>query len=137
LAEEFKKYIMKQAPFLFSGTQFRIIELEYYPEHFGNALMLIEDEEIRIHFVRDKDQVFIDFQAPTMRDPRKNWYHINIVKQLITGKIETSCEIVTRNIEFLRDNLEKIKEAFSASQLEDTVAKLKELQHEQSKRMFS
>ena len=60
---------MKKAPFLFSETQFRVVKLEYSSEHFGNAIMVLEDEDLRIQFVKDRGQIFFDFQAPTTKPP--------------------------------------------------------------------
>ena len=128
---------MKQAPFLFSETQFRVVRLEYSSESFGNAIMVLEDKDLRIQFVKDRGQIFLDFQAPTTKHPHKNWFSIDIVKQKITGKIAASSEIIPENIEFLRKNLEEIKDLFSPSKLDDTLGKLDQLQRDRAKRMFS
>jgi hypothetical protein len=59
--EESPQYVKKNFPFLFSPHQFRIIESE--PSNsFGNALVILEKENLLIKVVKDQDQIFIDFQ---------------------------------------------------------------------------
>jgi hypothetical protein len=135
LAEEFKQHIMRQAPFLFSGNQFRVIELVYTPEHFGNAILVLEDEVMRIQIIKDRSQILIDFQ-PKTKHKRKFWFSIDVVKQLITGNIEETAEMTPENIEFLRNNLDIIEDHFSPINLEETISRLQDLERERAKRIF-
>lgn len=132
--EEFRQLIKKKCAFLFSANQFQIIDSSS-SESFGNAFLILERGDLRLQFIKDRDQIFLDFQ-PSSRKGKLNWYSIDIVKQMITGEIETSAEIISRNIEFLKNNLDKIEQLFSKTYVEDTIKKLKKLERERAKRLF-
>ena len=130
--EEILQYIKKHCSFLYSPHKFQIVESES-SESFGNALIILEDEEMRLQFVRDRGQVFLDFQ-PTSYN--KEWFSIDIVKQLVTGKIEPSAEIDSEKVEFLKNHLDEIKDLFSQKNLTSTIKKLKDLERARAKRLF-
>ena len=109
--EEFAQYVKKKISFLFSPFQFRIIK-SLSSESFGNALLILEHEDLSIQIVKDRDQIFLDFQ-PSSKKGKLNWFSIDIVKQMITGNIESSAEMNPQNIEFLKNNLAKIEQLFS------------------------
>ena len=132
--EEFIQYVKKHFSFLFSPYQFRIIESQS-SESFGNALVILEYEDLLLKIVKDRDQIFLDFQ-PASNKSKLNWFSIDIVKQMITGKIEQTAEMNPRNIEFLKDNLDQIKQLFSKENTLDTIKVLKKLERELAKRLF-
>ena len=132
--EEFIQYVKKHFSFLFSPYQFRIIESQS-SESFGNALVILEYEDLLLKIVKDRDQIFLDFQ-PASKKSKLNWFSIDIVKQMITGKIEPSAEMNSRNVEFLKDNLDQIKQLFSKENTLDTIKVLKKLERELAKRLF-
>ena len=103
--------LKKKISFLFSPFQFRIIK-SLSSESFGNALLILEHEDLSIQIVKDRDQIFLDFQ-PSSKKGKLNWFSIDIVKQMITGNIESSAEMNPQNIEFLKNNLAKIEQLFS------------------------
>lgn len=132
--EEFRQNIMQKCAFLFSSNPFQIIDSDS-SESFGNAFLILERGDLRLQFVKDRNQIFLDFQ-PSSKKGKLNWYSIDVVKQMITGKIESSAEIIPRNIEFLKTNLDKIEHLFSKIYVEDTIKKLKKLERERAKRLF-
>ena len=133
--EEFQQLIIKKCAFLFSSNPFQVIDSDS-SESFGNAFLILERGDLRLQFVKDRNQIFLDFQ-PSSKKGKLYWYSIDVVKQMITGEIESSAEIITRNIEFLKTNLEKIEQLFSKNNVDDTVKKLKQLERERAKRLFS
>ena len=132
--EEFIQYVKKHFSYLFSPYSFRIIESQS-SESFGNALIILEYEDLLLKIVKDRDQIFLDFQ-PASKKSKLNWFSIDIVKQMITGKIEPSAEMNSRNVEFLKDNLDQIKKIFSKEKVSDTIKVLKKLERERAKRLF-
>jgi hypothetical protein len=98
-------------------------------------LVILEKENLLIRVVKDRDQIFIDFQSLSKKG-KLNWFSIDIVKQMITGKIEPSAEMNPRNIEFLKNNLDKIKQIFSKENTSETIKKLKKLESDRAKRLF-
>jgi hypothetical protein len=130
--EKVLQYIKKHCSFLYSPYKFQIVESES-SESFGNALVILEDEDLRLQFVKDRGQLFLDFQ-PTSN--KKEWFSIDIVKQLVTGNIEPSAEIDTEKVEFLKNHLDEIKDIFSPKNLTGTIKKLKDLERARAKRLF-
>jgi len=132
--EEILRYLMKYCSFLYSPNQFRFVD-SHSSESFGNALLVLEHEDLRVQFVRDRGQIFLDFQ-PTSKKSKRDWYSIDIVKQLVTGKIEPSAEMDSEKAEFLKNNLDKIEQLFSTANMESTIKKLRELERARAKRLF-
>jgi hypothetical protein len=120
--------------FLFSPFQFRIIESQSSVS-FGNAEVILKHEDLLLKIVKDRDQIFLDFQ-PSSKKGKLNWFSIDIVKQMITGKVEPSAEMNPRNIEFLKNNLAKIKQLFLKENTPDNIKELKKLERKRAKRLF-
>jgi hypothetical protein len=131
---EFTQYVKKKISFLFSPFQFRIIESQSSVS-FGNAEVILKHEDLLLKIVKDRDQIFLDFQ-PSSKKGKLNWFSIDIVKQMITGKIEPSAEMNPRNIEFLKNNLAKIKQLFLKENTPDNIKELKKLERKRAKRLF-
>ena len=133
--EEILQYLKKHCSFLYAPNQFRFVDSES-SESFGNALLVLEHEDLRLKFVKDRGQLFLDFQ-PTSSKRKKDWFSIDIVKQLVTGNIEPSAEMDGEKAKFLKNNLDEIKRLFSPDNLEDTIKKLRDLERQRAKRLFS
>jgi len=97
--------------------------------------LVLEHEDLRLKFVRDRGQIFLDFQ-PTSKKSKRDWFSIDIVKQLVTGKIEPSAELDSEKAEFLKNNLDKIEQLFSTANMESTIKNLRELERARAKRLF-
>lgn len=130
--EEILQYLKERCFFLYSPNKFQIVETDS-SESFGNALVILEDEDIRLQFVRDRDQLFLDFQPTSYR---KEWFSIDIVMQLVTGNIEPSATMDSKKVEFLNSNLDEIKRLFSPPELENTIKEMKNLERSRAKRLF-
>jgi len=125
---------MKHCSFLYSPNRFRFVD-SGSSESFGNAFLVLEHKELRLRFVKDRGQIFLDFQ-PTSKNRKGEWFSIDIVKQMVTGEIETSAEMDSEKRKFLKTNLDKIEQLFSSANREGTIKKLKELERARAKRLF-
>ena len=132
--EEILQYLMKHCSFLYKLNRFRFVD-SGSSESFGNAFLILEHEDLRLQFVRDRGQIFLDFQ-PTRKKHKSNWFSIDIIKRMVTGKIETSAEMDSEKVEFLKTNLDKIEQLFSTANMESTIEKLRELERTRAKRLF-
>lgn len=132
--EEILRYLMKHCSFLYSPNRFRFVD-SGSSESFGNAFLVLEHEELRLQFVKDRGQIFLDFQ-PTSKNHKGEWFSIDIIKQMVTGEIETSAEMDSEKAEFLKTNLDEIKLLFSTANMEATIKKLRELERARAKRLF-
>ncbi len=52
--------IQNHLPYLFRQYGFNVIHQEYYPEHSGNALVVLQARDARVRFIYERGQVFID-----------------------------------------------------------------------------
>ncbi len=132
--EEILRYLMKHCSFLYAPNLFRFVD-SGSSESFGNAFLVLEHEDLRLQFVRDRGQIFLDFQ-PTSKKHKSNWFSIDIIQQMVTGKIETSAEMDSEKEEFLKTNLDKIEQLFSTANMDSTIKKLRELERARAKRLF-
>ena len=129
--EEILKLLMKHCSFLYSQKKFRFVDSDV-SESFGNALLVLEHENLRLRFVKDRDQIFLDFK-PANKKGEKYWFSIDIVKQLVTGRIEDSAELDSEKAVFLKTNIDEIEQLFSTTKTEDTIKKLKDLERDRAK----
>jgi len=132
IMEKILQYLKKYCSFLYSRYNFQMVESDC-SESFGNALVILESGNLRLQFIKDRDQLFLDFQ-PTHN--KKEWFSIDIVKQLITGNIEPSAQMNSDKAEFLKIHLDEINDLFSPTNFKSTFKKLKELERARAKRLF-
>jgi hypothetical protein len=76
--------------FLLKDYGFRVIHQEEYPEHQGNALVVLESNTCRVRFTTERGQVFMDLgprDAPTRwRDTTPNvWFDLMTVIAFLTN----------------------------------------------------
>ena len=132
--EDILQYLMKHCSFLYSPNLFRFVD-SGSSESFGNAFLVLEHEDLRLQFVKDRGQIFLDFQS-TSKKQKEEWFSIDIVKQMVTGEIEPSAEMDSKKAKFLKTNLDEIEQLFSTVNMESTIKKLKELERARAKRLF-
>jgi hypothetical protein len=61
---------------LLSGGRYRITGERYYPQAFGNALLTLEGDRIRIRLASDRSQVMGTVSPVT---PPEQWWHLRPV----------------------------------------------------------
>jgi hypothetical protein len=72
---------------------------------------------------------------PTTKKSR-DWYSIDLVRQLVTGEIQPSAVFDAQYSAFLHERRAAIYEAFSAQCRKDTLQKLARLEKDRERRMF-
>jgi len=65
------KSIQERLPWLFSECGFRIVDHSFYPESFGNCIVTLESESLRLRFVRDRGIGQVELAARS--DPEKTY----------------------------------------------------------------
>ena len=55
--------LAERLPWLFEDRGFRITYSEYAPASFGDSLVILDSDSIRLRFVRDRSQVMLDLAA--------------------------------------------------------------------------
>ncbi len=118
--------------FLYDEYECRFVDSQVYGP---NAVLVLESEHLRLRFVRDRGQIFADFQHKR-RKLSNRWYSFGVVRQLITGDVGGSEEIDSEKAGYIRENFLKIKDAFSPERLAGTERDLTNFEHERGERLF-
>lgn len=75
-----KPVLADRLPWLFEDLGFRITYSEYDPASFGNSLVILDSDRIRLRFVRDRSQVMLDVAANS--EPEK-WFGLHSLYEVI------------------------------------------------------
>ena len=68
-----KPVLAERLPWLFEDLGFRITYSDYSPASFGDSLVILDSDSIRLRFVRDRSQVMLDL-AP--RAQSEVWFDL-------------------------------------------------------------
>jgi hypothetical protein len=128
-------FIAAHLGFLWDGARYRITGSEVSTSNGGDALLLVESDELRLRFVRDRGQLFLDFQ-PSFSSPDREWFSIDLVRRLQTGHREESAELDGGYASFLQEHLQEIEHQFGADEWPATSASLKKLKAKRAKELF-
>jgi hypothetical protein len=132
---EILEFVVKYCSFLWRGARYRIIDSAVSSSFGGDAYLTISSDEVRIRFVRDRGQLFLDLQ-PANPDKRE-WYSIDLVRRLITGERLDSAELDAGYANFLRDSFAEIESRFAdPERFPSTEAELRKLKRKRSREMF-
>lgn len=128
-------FIAAHMGFLWDGARYRITGSEVATSNGGDALLLVECEELRLRFVRDRGQLFLDFQ-PSFSSPDGEWFSIDLVRRLHTGQREETAELDEGYASFVHEHLQAIEHQFGAEEWPATLASLKKLKAKRAKELF-
>ncbi|MGO8741845.1 MAG: hypothetical protein ACLQUR_05535 [Limisphaerales bacterium] len=78
-----KQELIEQQPWLFQELNFKIVEDTYASKDFGNSFVTLESSSLRVKFIRDRGQIFIEVASPFDPD---NWWNINDICEFILHK---------------------------------------------------
>jgi hypothetical protein len=129
------EFIASYMGYLWKGARFQIVGSRVDTSFGTNAVLLVESERLRLRFVSDRDQLFLDLQ-PADTASRKEWFSIDIVRRMLRGQRETSAVLDSSYAEFLRDNLDEIEARFSAEHWQTTREEMRKLEVRRSKELF-
>lgn len=128
-------FIVANMGFLWSGARFRIVGSEISTVNGGDALLTIESDVLRLRFVCDRGQLFLDFQAKFAQQ-QSVWFSVDLVRRLFLGRPESSGVLDDAYAVFIRENLPDIERCFDDANWSTTYARLKELKTKRAKEMF-
>lgn len=128
------EYVKKHFSFLYENYKFKFIDTATSNSFGGEGVLLLSNEIIILKFINDKQQLFLDFQS--VYDHKKQWYSIDLIRQLIFPEEKDHSLINKSNIKFLKENLDEILIKFSEPHLKDVLNKLENLKDERADRLF-
>ena len=125
--------IEKEAGFLLQDYHFNVKET-VESESFGNAAVYLESPILTISFIRDRSQLFLNFQSKF--DKRSEWFSFDLIKKLLDPQLDYYGIMDEANFKFLREHFEEIVGLYSPEKVAATLQKLKAVQKDRTKKMF-
>jgi hypothetical protein len=127
-------FIAQHMGYLWVGARFQIVGSQPGSSKV-NAILFVESSRLRLRFLSDRGQLFMDFGPVTGAGPN-DWFSIDIVRRMLQGKPEKSAELDPSYAEFVRDNLDEIEARFSEENWPATRETLHKLELQRSKELF-
>ena len=128
-------FIATYMGYLWKNSRFRVAGSEVATSFGGDALLLVESEQVRLRFVSDRAQLFLDLQ-PASADGNDEWYSIDLVRRLLLGHREGSAVLDSSYADFLNQHLDEIEARFVGERWPETRAELKTLKVRRAKELF-
>jgi hypothetical protein len=69
------EFIVRACGFLFVDNRYKFVDSAASSSFGGNACVVLQSTALKVRFVRDRGQLFLDFQAPSDRSA-SSWYSI-------------------------------------------------------------
>jgi hypothetical protein len=123
-----------QFPEFASSLGLTQVDERYDEEHFGNALLILENRQVRFRFVRDRGQLFADAAEPGNKG---EWWDLRFVAELVgdstLAKRERCAVTFGELVRAIEQNYSSIAGLFSPEHLPRTLLRLTDtcqLRHE-------
>ena len=100
-----------------------------------NAMLVLEMGDLRLRFVRDRSQLFLDFQS-SQHPKEDNWFSYDVVRQLITKEVVDSALFDKTKAKFVKENIQEIAKVFSEKNKQATEKTLHKFEKARAKRLF-
>lgn len=124
-------FVASYMSFLWEGARFRITGSEVTTSNGGDAWLLVESNMVRLRFVCDRKQLFLDFQS--ISGSPNEWYSVDLIRRMLIGKRETSSFLNVSYAMFIQEHLDEIERRFSDEYWEETRAVLRRLRSKRAK----
>lgn len=118
-----KQQVIETCPWLIGELAFRVVDDEYRPESFGDSFVTLESPVLRIRFLRDRGQIFVELASPTA--PEK-WRDLTFVLRAIQGKVPQESFALDEVANRLRNHFAELVEAMGPK-LEETERKIEKI----------
>ena len=128
---ELLKYLIRHFSFLYYDYGARFVDSQ---TNGGDAFIELEMQNMRLRFVRDRDQLFLFFRSTSSHS--QEWFSLDLVRQFIRQKPSNRTLLDPRLVAFVRENLREILKAFSPANREATERILDQYARERAKKMF-
>jgi hypothetical protein len=128
-------HLVKYWSFLWVSARHRITGSLVSTSFGGDAYLTVASDALRLRFVRDRGQLFLDLQA-AWAETTAEWYSVDLVSRLVTGQRQASGELNEEYVAFVRDRLPEIESLFSDKEFGTTKVELDKLKNLRAKDMF-
>jgi hypothetical protein len=96
------------APWLFEERGLKVTSDSYDVKAFGNSIVVLQSENLTVRFVRDRGQIFAEFETPTEPD---KWLDLSFVLEAIHRTAPQPIFDLDGVISLLRQNFSDLVEA--------------------------
>lgn len=132
--DEILQFLLAHASFLYKKFGFRFVDSRV-SSSFGDAWLILANETLRFRLVRDRGQLFADFQ-PSTPGAQAEWFSIDIVRKHLSDENEYFPALDPNNAEFLRSRMNEIQDLFGADALSGTQKALHALEAKRAKHLL-
>lgn len=122
-------FLANYCSFLFRPARYRFVDSQV-DESFGNALVVLESTAVRFRFMRDRGQLFLEFQP--IHGKSSEWFSLGVLRGVLTGDRGGSEALDEHWAIFLRESLGDLEGRFSNPDYIDEM--IKALRKEEKKR---
>ncbi len=126
------EFLIENFSYLYNELECRFSDSQV---HGSNAVLVFEIDELRLRFVRDRSQIFADFQNKR-RGAQNRWYSFGVVRQLVTDDVGGSEELDGDKALYIHQHFSEIRDLFSKVNASKTEKKLDEFEHARGERLF-
>lgn len=132
---EILEHLVRHWSFLWGAARFRIVDSDVSGS-FGDAYLVVSSAALRLRFVRDRGQLFLDLQPASARRTAE-WYSVDLVYRMLTGRRMRSAELNEEYVTFVREHLPDLQSRFADEEsFKGTNAELQRLKKLRAKEMF-
>lgn len=128
------QYLLGHCAFLLTSPDYRFVDSRVAESFGDDAYLVLESRSLRMRFVCDRGQLFLDFQS-TSHSGDKDWFSVDVVRRLLEGEQPGSAELDPEYADFLESKIADIETCFS-ERLDETVAELRRLERVRAKELF-
>jgi hypothetical protein len=129
-------HLVQYWSFLWASARYRIVDSMVSTRFGGDAFLVVASDGLRLRFVRDKGQLFLEVQPPWAAKTAE-WHSVDLVYRLIIGQRQESAELSEEYAAFMQARLPEIESMFSSKEsFKVTRVKLEELKSLRAKEMF-
>ena len=120
-------------------TDAKLIHESYDPQSFGNAEAIFELGHVRLRFIRDRGQDFVDLGSSSTPGHYYLFDDVSVVMgwENLNNIINVDKPIgLSKALSFIQNDFDRLNKAFSPNEIRFTNAKLKSAEHQRTKAMF-
>lgn len=117
----------------------KLIHESYDPQSFGNAEAVFELGHVRLRFIRDRGQDFVDFGSSSTPGHYYLFDDVSVMMgwESLNDIINVDEPIgLSKALSFIQNDFDRLNKAFSANEIMSTDAKLKSAERQRTKAMF-
>lgn len=134
--KELLEHLVRYWSFLWAGARYRITDSMVSTQFGSNASLVVASDQLRLRFVRDRGQLFLDVQSPWATKTAE-WYSVDLVYRLLTDERQDSAELSEAYVDLFQTRLPEIESLFSTKDsFKTTKPKLDALKALRAKEMF-